>query len=89
MHLVILKIGIDFIVKKLNIFYEILDILIIELKMVYGDHGRKVLHPMTTANYLAIFPFKEFYSKLLHFRILMRTGAVLLAGYGYFAYKNG
>lgn len=57
--------------------------------MVYGDHGRKILHPMTSANYFAMFPFKEFYSKLLHFRVLMRTGVVLLAGYSFFAYKNG
>lgn len=57
--------------------------------MVYGDHGRKLLHPMTTMNRLATFPFSEFYSKLLHFRVMMRTGAILMAGYGYFAYKQG
>ena len=57
--------------------------------MVYGDHGRKILAPMTSANHFAIFPFKEFYSKLLHFRVLCRTGLTLLAGYGYFAYTNG
>lgn len=57
--------------------------------MVYGDHGRKLMHPLTTMNRLAVFPFSEFYSKLLHFRIFMRTGAVLLAGYGYFAFKQG
>ena len=57
--------------------------------MVYGDHGRKLLAPMTTANHFALFPFREFYSKLLHFRVAMRAGACLLAAYGYFAYKNG
>ena len=57
--------------------------------MVYGDHGRKVLAPMTSMNSFAMFPFKEFYSKLLHFRVLCRTGVTLLAGYTYFAYTNG
>lgn len=57
--------------------------------MVYGDHGRKLLHPLTTLNRVAVFPWAEFYSKLLHFRIFMRTGAVLAAGYGYFAFKQG
>jgi len=57
--------------------------------MVYGDHGRKLMHPLTTLNRMAVFPFAEFYSKLLHFRVATRTFALLTVGYGYFAFKQG
>ena len=57
--------------------------------MVYGDHGRKLLYPLSMANHAAKFPFKEFYAKSLHFRVMCRTAAVLLVGYGYVAYTMG
>ena len=57
--------------------------------MVYGDHGKKIMHPFTFLNKVALFPFGEFYSKLVHFRLMARTSAVICVAYTYFAYKQG
>ncbi len=45
--------------------------------MVLGDHGRRVLYPMTFSQKLASFPWSKWYNSSMYFRAFCATGLTL------------
>jgi hypothetical protein len=51
--------------------------------MVLGDHGRKVLHPMTPFQRVALFPYGKLYKHSMYFRAICGVGVAVAAGWIY------
>ena len=57
-------------------------------KMVLGDHGRKVLTPLTVTQSFARFPWAKFYKNSLYFRAMCGTGVVVASAWAYIILKG-
>ena len=51
--------------------------------MVLGDHGRKILAPMTMSQKFAHFPWAKMYHNSMYFRAMCGVGLVFAAGWSY------
>ena len=56
--------------------------------MVLGDHGRKVLTPLTVTQSFARFPWAKFYKNSLYFRAMCGTGVVVASAWAYIILKG-
>ncbi len=56
--------------------------------MVLGDHGRKVLYPMSLAQRFAVFPWKRYYQNSLYFRSVCWCASVVGVGWVYVLAKG-
>ncbi len=56
--------------------------------MVLGDHGRKVLAPMTLTQEFAMFPWSKFYKNSTYFRFFCGTGLALATGWAYIVLRG-
>lgn len=56
--------------------------------MVLGDHGRKVLYPLTLSQRIATFPWAKMYKNSLYFRAFSATGLVLASAWAYIILKG-
>ncbi|CAF0937512.1 unnamed protein product [Brachionus calyciflorus] len=56
--------------------------------MVLGDHGRRVLYPMSLSQQFAAFPWKRLYGNSMYFRAFCATGLTLATGWAYIILKG-
>lgn len=56
--------------------------------MVLGDHGRKILYPMTISQQFAHFPWKKVYQNSMYFRAFCATGLAFGLGWTYIILKG-
>lgn len=56
--------------------------------MVLGDHGRRVLYPMSLSQHIASFPWRKFYHNSMYFRAFCATGLALATGWTYVILKG-
>jgi hypothetical protein len=56
--------------------------------MVLGEHGRRLLRPMTPLQCAVAFPWKRLYNHSIYFRMFSRVTVGMFCVWGYIGYKG-